>query len=118
MLVLPQLVPHASSCSLLTRRPPRSTLFPYTTPFRSYPVAAVNDNERAGINWANGGGGWASSGGPPAWVRFDVNTSEPQSQAEVDCLQENLINPIEPTDTLTFTQYGITDFTVQGWNGS
>ena len=33
-------------------------------------------------------------------------------------LQDNYTNPIEPTDTLTFNTYGVTDFTVQGWDGS
>jgi hypothetical protein len=84
----------------------------------SYPVSAVNDNERAGVNWAVGGGGWASSGGPPAWVQINFNGSKTIDRVVVYTLQDNLLNPIEPTDTLTFTQYGITDFTVQGWNGS
>ena len=33
-------------------------------------------------------------------------------------MQDNYSNPIEPTDTSTFSIYGLTDFTVQGWNGS
>ncbi|MBK8570745.1 MAG: hypothetical protein IPN81_12810 [Nitrosomonadales bacterium] len=33
-------------------------------------------------------------------------------------LQDNYTNPIEPTDTLTFSTWGVTGFTVQGWNGS
>src|SRR3712207_9380165 len=28
---------------LMIRRPPRSTLFPYTTLFRSYPIASIED---------------------------------------------------------------------------
>ncbi|MGH8799750.1 MAG: hypothetical protein ACREX7_05860, partial [Casimicrobiaceae bacterium] len=32
-------------------------------------------------------------------------------------LQDNYANPVEPTDAMTFSQYGITAFTVQGWNG-
>src|SRR3546814_15620537 len=35
----------------MIRRPPRSTLtdslFPYTTPFRSWPISAPNDEEKA-----------------------------------------------------------------------
>jgi hypothetical protein len=30
-------------------------------------------------------------------------------------LQDNYFNPVEPTDTMTFNAYGVTDFTVQGW---
>ena len=33
-------------------------------------------------------------------------------------LQDNYCNPVEPTDTLTFSLYGITAFTVEGWNGA
>ncbi len=33
-------------------------------------------------------------------------------------MQDNYRNPVEPTDTLTFSLYGITGFTVQGWNGA
>src|SRR5205823_6432471 len=32
-----------------------------------YPVAAVNNNERAGVNWGTGGG-WAAASAPPGWV--------------------------------------------------
>src|SRR3712207_6951795 len=31
----------------MIRRPPRSTLFPYTTLFRSYPLGAIGDPELA-----------------------------------------------------------------------
>lgn len=33
----------------------------------AYPVAAVNDSERADVNWGNGGG-WAGGTNPPDWV--------------------------------------------------
>ena len=33
-------------------------------------------------------------------------------------VQDNYSNPIEPTDALTFSQYGVVDFTVQCWDGS
>ena len=32
-------------------------------------------------------------------------------------LQDNYANPLPPTDTMTFSQYGVTAFTVQGSNG-
>src|SRR5438876_8063332 len=34
----------------MRRRPPRSTLFPYTTLFRSNITSSVNSRERSGIN--------------------------------------------------------------------
>src|SRR5437868_4736046 len=117
-VVLSQVVNNASSSSNVALASAGAVASASSVYSGSYPVAAVNDNERAGINWANGGGGWASSGGPPAWVQINFNGSKTIDRVVVYTLQDNLLNPIEPSDTLTFTQYGITDFTVQGWNGS
>ena len=33
-------------------------------------------------------------------------------------VQDNYTQPVEPTDSMTFATWGITDFTVQGWNGA
>jgi len=33
-------------------------------------------------------------------------------------VQDNYLTPVEPTDTMTFSLRGISDFTVQGFNGS
>jgi hypothetical protein len=33
-------------------------------------------------------------------------------------LQDNPAAPVEPLDALTFSLYGVTDFVVEGWNGS
>ncbi|MHB8724579.1 MAG: Ig-like domain-containing protein, partial [Casimicrobiaceae bacterium] len=85
----------------------------------AYPVAAVNNNERAGVNWGNGGG-WndATAGVFPDWVQINFNGSKTLDHVVVYTLQDNYSNPVEPTDTMTFSLYGVTDFTVQGWNGS
>jgi hypothetical protein len=84
-----------------------------------FPVAAVNNNERKGAGWGNGGG-WndATANIFPDWVEIDFNGSKTLDRVIVYTLQDNYPNPIEPTDSLTFTQYGVTDFTVQGWNGA
>src|SRR6266481_7772966 len=56
---------------LMIRRPPRSTLFPYTTLFRSWPRAA------------------SSTSCPPStsapWPRSEEHTSELQSQFHLVC---------------------------------
>ena len=84
-----------------------------------YPVGAVNNNERAGINWGNGGG-WndATADTYPDWVQITFNGSKTIDRVVVYTLQDNYANPVEPTDTLTFSRYGVTAFTVQGWNGA
>src|SRR6185437_16330543 len=57
---------------LMIRRPPRSTLFPYTTLFRSY------DEYR----WASGGYAFIGTRGKP---RSEEHTSELQSLAYLVC---------------------------------
>src|SRR5438270_6449546 len=63
----------------MTRRPPRSTLFPYTTLFRSAADAPVCGAGRA--SWAS------SAGGPKAarQRRSEEHTSELQSQSNLVC---------------------------------
>jgi NedA-like, galactose-binding domain len=82
-------------------------------------VSAVNNNERAGANWGSGGG-WrdATSSTYPDWVQINFSGSKTINQIVLYTLQDNYGSPIEPTATMTFSLYGITAFTVQGWNGS
>jgi hypothetical protein len=85
----------------------------------SHPVAAINNNERAGAGWGNGGG-WAdgTSNAYPDWVQIIFNGTKTIDHVVVYTVQDNFASPIEPTDVQTFSLYGVTDFTVQGWNGS
>src|SRR3712207_7647987 len=83
----------------MIRRPPRSTLFPYTTLFRSFPEAAATlDPAGEGVGgdndtvWANGSyaaTGLAASYGAIARYVFDVrseeHTSELQSRQYLVC---------------------------------
>src|SRR5256886_12319996 len=64
---------------LMIRRPPRSTLFPYTTLFRS--------RARSGERARHGGPGDAGAGGagPAAAQRSEEHTSELQSQSNLVC---------------------------------
>src|SRR5689334_23700888 len=76
----------------MIRRPPRSTLFPYTTLFRSGAALCVGDmrpfrlkhNGRAGncplLWWNNGPGGGSSRP-----LRSEEHTSELQSQFHLVC---------------------------------
>src|SRR5688572_32097241 len=82
---------------LLIRRPPRSTLFPYTTLFRSRGVRGARGGRRG---QGRGGGVDASGGaarheregtqgerglGEAASVRSEEHTSELQSQSNLVC---------------------------------
>jgi hypothetical protein len=84
-----------------------------------WPRAAVNNNDRKGAAWGNGGG-WndATANAFPDWLQINFNGSKTIDRVIVYTLQDNYPNPIEPTDTLTFAQYGVTAFNVQGWTGS
>lgn len=103
-----------------------SPLGPYTfqnninrTSSSSYPVAAAINGDRKGLNWENGGG-WNdnTSGVYPDWAQVDFNGNKSITEIDVFTLQDNYQNPSEPTETMTFSQYGITAFDVQYWNGS
>jgi Bacterial Ig-like domain (group 3) len=85
----------------------------------SFPVAAIINGDRAGLNWGNGGG-WndGTANAWPDWVQIKFSGSETIDQVIVYTLQDNYANPVDPSATLTFSLYGVTAFQVQGWNGS
>src|SRR4029077_3046089 len=85
----------------------------------NFPVRAVNDGDRLGLNWGNGGG-WAdgTTNGWRDWVEIDYNASYPINEIDFFTLQDNYQNPSPPTLNMTFNLYGVTDFEVQYWTGS
>jgi hypothetical protein len=85
----------------------------------AYPVAAVNDGNRLGNRWAQGGG-WndASSSSFPDWVQVNFAGTRSINRIEVFTLPDNYAAGAAPTPGTTFSLYGITDFTVQTWNGA
>ncbi len=85
----------------------------------NYPTSGANDGERSGSNWA-AGGGWndATLGTYPDWLQVDFASVQTVSEVDVYTVQDDYNNPTTPTAALTFTQYGITDFEVQAWNGT
>ena len=82
------------------------------------PAGAIN-GDRTGRNWGSGGG-WNDStpNGYPDW--WAVTFSSPQTIDEIDVfsVQDTYQNPSTPYLGQTFTQYGVTDFELQSWNGS
>ena len=84
-----------------------------------YLATAVNDGDRKGINWGSGSG-WndATVGVYPDWLQIDFGGSKSLDEIDVFTLQDNFIDPIEPAESTTFSNYGITAFDVQYWNGS
>jgi len=82
------------------------------------PSGAIN-GDRTGANWGSGGG-WnnASYNNFPEWLQVNFNGNKSITQAIVYSVQDQYWAPSEPTDTMTFNNYGLVDFAVQGWDGS
>ena len=84
-----------------------------------YGAAGAINGDRKGSPWGNGGG-W-NDGTPNSWPDWlEVDFAGPKTINEVDVfsLQDNYTSPVEPTPAMTFSQYGLTDFTVQYWDGT
>src|SRR2546426_12790915 len=69
---------------LMIRRPPRSTLFPYTTLFRSPSRLATSWPARWGSRWRTSTPAPPSCGPPPV-SRSEEHTSELQSPCNLVC---------------------------------
>ncbi len=85
----------------------------------NYPVSAIIDGNRTGAVWGSGGG-WADGtpGTYPDWAEVDFNGLKIIDSVDVYTLQDVYWSPVEPSDTMTFSNWGITSFDIQGWNGS
>src|SRR2546427_6968715 len=68
---------------LMIRRPPRSTLFPYTTLFRSRPPRASSRARRPAGRTRRSRAACPAPRGPPS--RSEEHTSELQSQSNLVC---------------------------------
>src|SRR2546430_6247250 len=92
---------------LMIRRPPRSTLFPYTTLFRS-PVTRFMDSSSwvgdAGTGARGQPSSPASQGGACSTTRSEEHTSELQSQSNLVCrllLEKKTTHYISPLSNST-----------------
>ncbi|MEK6410970.1 MAG: hypothetical protein AABN34_28955 [Acidobacteriota bacterium] len=85
----------------------------------AYPESSVINGDRKGANWGNGGG-WndGTANSYPDWIQVSFNGSKTINEIDVFTLQDNYTNPAEPTEAMTFSQYGIVNFKVQYWNGT
>jgi hypothetical protein len=54
----------------------------------------------------------------PGLVQINFSGQKTIDHVIVYTLQDNIANPVDPSDSLTFSLYGTTDFQVQGWHGS
>jgi beta-lactamase superfamily II metal-dependent hydrolase len=86
---------------------------------RAYPPEGAINGDRSGLSW-EGGGGWNDSteDAYPDWLEVDFNGTKTIQEIDVFTLQDNFASPGDPTPTMTFSLYGITNFQVQYWTGS
>ncbi|MEP7183150.1 MAG: S8 family serine peptidase [Betaproteobacteria bacterium] len=77
------------------------------------PAAAI-DNDRKGTN-----GGWSDNtpNSYSDWLQVNFAGSKTIDRVVVYTLQDNSGSPVEPTDSMTFSLYGVTDFSVRAWDG-
>jgi hypothetical protein len=82
------------------------------------PSGAIN-GDRKGLSWGNGGG-WndGTAGTWPDWLEVTFNGTKTITEVDVFSVQDNYASPVDPTAAMTFTSYGLTDFTVEYWNGT
>ncbi|MEH2331568.1 discoidin domain-containing protein [Nostoc sp.] len=85
--------------------------------FDGYPVSSIINGNRKGI-WGNGDGWNSSGGGFPQWVVINFDASYSISKINIFTLQDAYNSPSEPTPDMTFSNYGVTAFDVQYWNGT
>ena len=93
----------------------------YSTSYSNYPASAVINGDRRGAGWGTlEGGGWndVTYNTYPDWVQIDFNGAKTIDEIDVFTLQDDYMNPVEPTEAMTFTAWGITAFDVQYWTGS
>ena len=53
----------------------------------------------------------------PDWLQIDFNQTRVLNQIIIYTVQDNNSSPEEPTDSMTFTLYGIVNFYVEYWDG-
>ena len=84
----------------------------------NFTAGGANNGVRSGAGWGQDEG-WnaAESHTFPDWLQIDFNGSKTIDEINVFTVQDNM-NPSEPTETMTFTSYGLTGYQVQYWNGS
>jgi Subtilase family len=82
------------------------------------PAYAIN-GERRGANWG-GGGGWndGTIAPMPDWLQVNFSESKTIDRLVVISVQDDYINPLEPTPTMTFTNFGLRNFRVEYWTGA
>lgn len=86
-------------------------------------AAAAINGDRKGLHWGTDpstGSGWHDEyqNAWPDVVEVDFGAPRRINEVNVYSVQDDLLNPVEPTPTMTFTAYGLVDFTMKYWNAA
>jgi peptidyl-Asp metalloendopeptidase len=83
-----------------------------------FPASSVINGDRRGLSWGSGGG-WADATGSqyPDWIQVNFSGNKTIDEIDVFAIQDDYADPAEPTESMTFSSYGITDFSVEYWDG-
>ena len=84
------------------------------------PARKPCERRRSGRQLGNGGrlGGRHCGEVLLTGVQIDFSGTKTIDHVVVYSVQDNTAAPTTPTDTMTFTKYGVSSFTVQAWNGT
>jgi hypothetical protein len=79
-----------------------------------YEASGAIDGNHKGNGWGTGVG-WndGTSGTFPDTLTINLGVTQQLNEIYVYSLQDNYLNPSEPTESMTFTAYGLVDFQVQ-----
>ena len=85
-----------------------------------YPAGRANNGDRKGPGSVGDGDYWNDSARNtfPDWLQIDFSAQKTIHEIDLYCLQDSYWAPSDPTETMTFTYYGLRDFKVQYWTGS
>ena len=84
-----------------------------------FAASGTNNGDVLGTGWGSGGG-WNDNTGNawPDWLQVNFSGQKTINKVVVYMVQDNYAAPSTPTDSMTFSLYGVTGFQVQTWNGS
>jgi len=78
------------------------------------PKGAI-DGDRKGLNFGKDGYWNSKDATFPQWLEVHFYGDKTITEIDVFTIQDNYASPAEPTPTMEFTAYGLTDFDVEFW---
>jgi hypothetical protein len=88
------------------------------SPGSNFSAGNAINGDRSGIGWGqpNMGGWCAGAPGGLQWLDIHFNRSKYVDRVELFSVQDNFQHPVDPSDTMTFSQFGVTAGKIYGAN--